>query len=96
MESCGFFQRAKKQSEPYPLPTHLPTFSLAYIIVRLYKIFTGKDPLFLKLLCTTHPKGAFWGNEENATMLSMVVATLVSLPFVRSRKSKEILNGGQM
>jgi hypothetical protein len=29
-------------------------------------------------------------------MLSMAAATLVLLPFVRSRKSKEISNGGQM
>lgn len=95
MERCGFFKGQRSN----PRPTHSQRIfqhSLAYIIVRLYEIFTGKDPLFLKLLCTTHPKGAFWGNEENATMLSMVVATLVSLPFVRSRKSKEISNGRQM
>lgn len=75
---------------------HFPQFSLAYIIASLYKNFHLKRPTFLKLLSTQHPKGAFWENEENAMMLSMAAIALVLLPFVRSRKSKEISNGGQM
>lgn len=58
--------------------------------------FHLKRPTFFKIVCTKHPKGAFWENEGNATMLSMAAATLVLLPFVRSRKSKEISNGGLM
>lgn len=58
--------------------------------------FHLKRPTFLKISYTKQPKSAFWENEKNVMMLSMAAARLVSLPFVRSRKSKEISNGGQM
>lgn len=41
--------------------------------------FHLKRPTFLKILCTKHSKGTFLENEENAMMLSMAAARLVSL-----------------
>lgn len=73
-----------------------PTVSISLHRSTTLQNFHLKRPTFLKISYTKHLKGAFWENEKNVMTLSMAAARLVSLPFVRSRKSKEISNGGQM
>lgn len=73
-----------------------PTISISLHQSTTLQNFHLKRSTFLKILCTKYPKDAFWEKQENVMMLSMAAARLVSLPFVRSGKSKEISNSGQM